>query len=179
MGKIWNIQTLLCVTFWFASACSTEPEQHEIKTVDSQNVTVSEDDSTSTSKKPKIRTNKTSEDAKSKDSDSTSISDQADEGPSVVEEKQIVPVDLNFTWDAPTETDIISYKIYTKTEDQVENLLSEIMIGNLNLTAPSFTYELSEKEQMDWAGQTVYFSIVASNATGDSEKSIEIPFSFE
>ncbi|MFK7823258.1 MAG: hypothetical protein AB8G05_03820 [Oligoflexales bacterium] len=179
MGKIWNIHNVLGIAIiWFLSSCSTEPEYDAIKTVESENVKVSNDKATGKSKKPSIGNKKTSEDATDGNSNTAANNNQAEENPPIVGEKEATPVDLNFAWDAPAETDIVSYKIYTRTENDTESLLSEVMIGNLNLTAPSFTYDLSDQEQLDWEGQTIYFSIVASNATGDSEKSMEFPVNF-
>ena len=181
MSKNWGIIGILSVALvWLGAACSTEPEYQPIKTVDQATVN-NGDAGNSNPDKPRVSTNSSeSSDSNSSDQlDNTSAdAGQANEDDNIPVVGVGNPVDLNFTWDAPVETDISSYKIYSRMENQAESLLSEVMIANLNLTAPSFTFQPSEEQQSAWQGKTVYFSIVASNPNGDSEKSMEFPLSF-
>lgn len=181
MGKkMWGKQTLTIVGFyWILAACSTEPVQYEkMKTVESENVKSSEDGESNTNK-PNVNVKKnpsqTASDARSEQSGES----QEDSTNEQVEDTEKAIVDLNFSWDAPAEADIESYKIFSRLENQAESMMAEVTVNNLNLTAPTYTFQPSEEQQAEWQGQTVYFSIVASNVNGDSEKSMEFSLSFE
>ncbi|NRA47142.1 MAG: hypothetical protein HRU09_19510 [Oligoflexales bacterium] len=137
------IHLLLSVAFFgFGTACSTEPEYEAIKTVDTENARVNNGEA---GNKPRVSTNSSGNNStggeNNSDLGSNSVgngnANDSDAEQTSDTDEESSTMDLVFTWDAPAETDISSYKIYSKMGDQAESLVSEVMVSNLNLTVPA------------------------------------------